>query len=54
MCIRDRDHRDRYRVVVSVDGEDLSTAEDFNKKNAEQQASEAALSKLGIKEGIEI
>ncbi len=49
-----QDHRDRYRVVVSVDGEDLSTAEDFNKKNAEQQASEAALSKLGIKEGIEI
>ncbi len=49
-----QDHRDRYRIVVSVNGEDLSTAEDFNKKNAEQQASEAALSKLGIKEGIEI
>jgi len=49
-----QDHRDRYRVVVSVNGEDLSTAEDFNKKNAEQQASEAALSKLGIKEGMEI
>lgn len=49
-----QDHRDRYRVVVAVNGEDLSTAEDFNKKNAEQQASEVALGKLGIKEGVEI
>jgi ribonuclease III len=49
-----QDHRDRYRVVVAVNGEDLSTAEDFNKKNAEQQASEVALGKLGIKEGAEI
>ena len=48
------DHRDRYRVVVTVNGEELSTAEDFNKKNAEQQASELALAKLGIKEVTEI
>ncbi len=49
-----QDHRDRYRVVVTVNGEELSTAEDFNKKNAEQQASEAAIAKLGIKEVSEI
>ncbi len=48
-----QDHRDRYRVVVTVNGEELSTAEDFNKKNAEQQASEVALAKLGIKESAE-
>lgn len=47
------DHRDRYRVVVTVNGEELSTAEDFNKKNAEQQASERALAKLGIKEATD-
>ena len=48
------DHRDRYRVVVTVNGEELSTAEDFNKKNAEQQASERALAKLGIKEVTDV
>ncbi len=49
-----QDHRDRYRVVVTVNGEELCTAEDFNKKNAEQQASESAIAKLGIKEISEI
>ncbi|HNR08457.1 MAG TPA: putative dsRNA-binding protein [Saprospiraceae bacterium] len=36
-----------------MNGEELSTAEDFNKKNAEQQASERALAKLGIKEATD-
>ena len=49
-----QDHRDRYRVLGTVNGEERCTAEDFNKKNAEQQASESAIAKLGIKEISEI
>lgn len=37
------DKRDRFRVGVYVDGRELSIAEDFNKKSAEQSASEVAL-----------
>jgi len=41
--------RDRFKVAVLVDGEKVGTADDFNKKSAEQIASERALSQLGIK-----
>ena len=40
--------RDRFRVAVVVNGQRVSTADDFNKKNAEQIASEKALSSLGV------
>lgn len=40
--------RDRFKVAVLVDGEKLATADDFNKKSAEQTASERAMQKLGI------
>lgn len=40
--------RDRFKVAVLVDGEKVGTADDFNKKSAEQIASERALSALGI------
>lgn len=37
------DKRDRFKVAVLIDGEALAHAEDFNKKSAEQSASEMAL-----------
>lgn len=40
--------RDRFKVAVLVDGEKLATADDFNKKSAEQTASEKAMKSLGI------
>ncbi len=40
--------RDRFKVAVIVDGQKISTADDFNKKSAEQMASEKALVALGI------
>jgi len=42
------DKRDRFKVGVFVDGSEISTAEDFNKKSAEQMASNRAVSKLGV------
>lgn len=42
------DKRDRFKVGVFVDGSEISTAEDFNKKSAEQIASNRAVSKLGV------
>ncbi len=42
------DKRDRFKVAVLVDNEINATADDFNKKSAEQTASLAALKKLGI------
>lgn len=42
------DKRDRFKVSVNIDGEKIAIADDFNKKSAEQQASEKALHKLGI------
>lgn len=41
--------RDRFKVAVLVDGEKIATADDFNKKSAEQIASERAIQQLGIK-----
>jgi len=46
--------RDRFKVAVMVDGEKVGTADDFNKKSAEQIACERALSQLGIKKGQEM
>ncbi len=40
--------RDRFKVAVLIDGRKLATADDFNKKSAEQTASEKALQLLGI------
>ncbi len=40
--------RDRFKIAVIVQGEQIAEAEDFNKKNAEQIASEKAMMKLGI------
>lgn len=41
--------RDRFKVAVLIDGKKLATADDFNKKSAEQTASERAMHNLGIK-----
>ncbi len=40
--------RDRFKVAVLIDGKKLATADDFNKKSAEQTASEKAMHLLGI------
>lgn len=40
--------RDRFKVAVMVDDEKIATADDFNKKSAEQTASEKAMKILGI------
>ena len=40
--------RDRFKVAVLIDGKKLATADDFNKKSAEQTASEKAMHILGI------
>jgi len=42
------DKRDRFRIGVYLDGKEISTAEDFNKKSAEQTASSLALKNLNI------
>jgi len=42
------DKRDRFKVAVLVDGKKIAMAEDFNKKSAEQMASEKAMQQLGI------
>ncbi len=43
-----QDKRDRFKVAVVVDDEEISQADDFNKKSAEQSASEKALISLGV------
>ena len=40
--------RDRFIVAVLVDGKRMAIADDFNKKSAEQTASEKAMQALGI------
>ncbi len=44
--------RDKFKVAVMVDGRKLGTADDFNKKSAEQLASERAMTALGMVNGI--
>lgn len=43
------DKRDRFKVAVLIDGEKIAIADDFNKKSAEQFASEKAIQILGLK-----
>jgi len=40
--------RDRFKVAVMINGKKVATADDFNKKSAEQTASEKAMNNLGI------
>ena len=40
------ENRDRFKVVVLVDGDEIATGDAFNKKSAEQKASMLALNKL--------
>lgn len=40
--------RDRFKVAVMVNGQKMAVADDFNKKSAEQTASEKAMQALGI------
>lgn len=46
------DNRDRFKVAVKVDGKQLSEAEDYNKKSAEQAASKKALNKMMKEEAV--
>lgn len=43
------DKRDRFKIGVYLDGEEICVAEDFNKKSAEQIASSSALKNLNIR-----
>ncbi len=48
------DKRDKFKVAVYVDGQKYGTADDFNKKSAEQLASERAMQSLGIMNGTNV
>ena len=45
------DNRDRFKIAVYVNGKEIASGEDFNKKSAEQNASYKALKSMGI--GVE-
>ena len=45
------ENRDRFKIAVYMDGKEIATGEDFNKKSAEQNASFKALKSLGIDYG---
>ena len=40
--------RDRFKVGVVVDGEEIAVADDFNKKAAEQSAAQRAMNKMKL------
>lgn len=40
------DNRDRFKIAVCIDGDQHATAEDFNKKSAEQKAAKIAIDKI--------
>ncbi|MCE2790139.1 MAG: ribonuclease III [Saprospiraceae bacterium] len=42
------DKRDCFKVAVLIDGQEMATAEDFNKKSAEQTAASRAIQRLNI------
>ena len=42
------DKRDKFKVAVIVDGQEISVADDYSKKSAEQSASKTAIQKLNI------
>lgn len=46
------DKRDCFKVAVVIDGLEISTAEDFNKKSAEQTAANRAIEKLNIQKSF--
>jgi len=46
------DKRDFFRVAVVIDGSEISTAEDFNKKSAEQTAASHAIRILNIQVSV--
>jgi len=46
------DKRDCFKVAVVIDGIEISTAEDFNKKSAEQTAANKAIEILNIQQSI--
>ncbi len=43
-----QDKRDRFKVAVIIDDKEMAIADDYNKKSAEQTASEKALLSLGV------
>lgn len=43
-----QDKRDRFKIGVYLDGQEISIADDYNKKSAEQIASNRALKSLNI------
>ena len=43
--------RDKFSIGVMIDGVEISNADDFNKKNAEQIAAELAIQSLGLTRG---
>jgi len=45
--------RDRFKVAVLIDGVQIAYADDFNKKSAEQTASNRAIKQLGINTNVE-
>ncbi len=45
------DKRDRFKIAVMIDNEEVSIAEAFSKKSAEQLASQKAMAVLGISNG---
>jgi ribonuclease-3 len=45
---RNRNHRDRFQVSVTIGGEVVAIGEEFTKKSAEQVAAQKALIKLGV------
>ena len=44
------DKRDCFKVAVVIDGVEMATSEDFNKKSAEQAAASKVMQKLNISE----
>ena len=44
------DKRDCFKVAVVIDGVEMATSEDFNKKSAEQAAASKVMQKLHIAE----
>lgn len=46
------DKRDCFKVAIVIDGVEISTAEDFNKKSAEQTAANRAIEKLMIQNNL--
>jgi len=46
------DKRDRFKVGVVINGEEIALADDFNKKSAEQTAAERAMTKMKLNQVV--